>query len=482
MFAHRGEATASSQVQFPYLLFSILITTVLNPSKLSTPLLYTYSFISNEGLDGVDNDWLTGLQPDQLREFSRQQKRSYVSFTEWDSFVRSRGLTFANKRYSVEKHKKSSGSTEVLLKAGSTMYLNCFHQYQKSANPAHWMMKLGPWYEIALWKSSFPEQHLGGHKTPPTTPFDHVYLHQCTSPVETNWKWGVSIFDITKRRSDMSNLTNEMTSYTTLGYEHNEEAWSRPLTCYDDLFAVTRQGVWFRGREPLVMFRRDSAELLHEPQDAIINPEPLELDELGYDITPQSLVKLERANYCAESSNGISRARIKIFERTATTMLRKFLNMDEVIELVQNYTSVPIEIITVNDTTSVVDQIRVFNSFDVLITSHGSQLANGIFTTNPESKAVIEVDPFAFDPVFYNNFNNQLGFAEYMISTGHLTPGRFINGERAGLMCPFGEYASFQRLGCKEKPLIQNVFKVRDSFFDNLISPIFTSLKLMVAL
>ena len=72
---------------------------------------------------------------------------------------------------------------------------------------------------------------------------------------------------------------------------------------------------------------------------------------------------------------------------------------------------------------------------------------------------VIEVDPFAFDSVFYTNYNHQLEFAEYIISTGHTTPGKYINGERAGLNCPFQTYDSFAKLGCKKKPLEQNVFK-----------------------
>ena len=204
------------------------------------------------------------------------------------------------------------------------------------------------------------------------------------------------------------------------------------------------------------------------PKDSL---EPLELDAQGYDITPQNLVDVRRNAFCKNfrplrnSSDaygipdGKSEARIKIFQRTSTKMLRRFVNMDEVAKLVQEYTLLPVEIITVNDATSIVDQIEVFNSFDILITSHGSQLANGIFTTFPENKAVIEIDTFAFDRVFYTNYVNQLGFAEYLISTGHLTSGNFANGEREGKQCPFPDYDAFDRLGCTWKPVIQNVFK-----------------------
>ena len=58
------------------------------------------------------------------------------------------------------------------------------------------------------------------------------------------------------------------------------------------------------------------------------------------------------------------------------------------------YTTVPVKVITVNESTSVPEQIRIFNDFDVLITSHGSHLANGIYTTFPETKAVVEINPW----------------------------------------------------------------------------------------
>ena len=49
----------------------------------------------------------------------------------------------------------------------------------------------------------------------------------------------------------------------------------------------------------------------------------------------------------------------------------------------QNYTSVPVEIVTANTSTSVSDLIKLFNSFDILITPEGGHLTSGIFTVNP---------------------------------------------------------------------------------------------------
>ena len=101
-------------------------------------------------------------------------------------------------------------------------------------------------------------------------------------------------------------------------------------------------------------------------------------------------------------------------------------------------------VVTANETTSVADQIRLFNNFDILITSHGSHLANGIFTMNPHRKAVIEVVPFAFDSVFYGNFNSLLGFNDYLMSSGHLTPEMSVFGK----YCSFREFKDFSRVNC----------------------------------
>ena len=93
-----------------------------------------------------------------------------------------------------------------------------------------------------------------------------------------------------------------------------------------------------------------------------------------------------RQSYCLY--NGKSSARVKIFQRSATNSLRKFINIDEVIHLAQDYTNQRVEIVSVNASTSIAEQIRFFNEFDILITPHGSHLANGIFTVRPQNKVI----------------------------------------------------------------------------------------------
>ena len=107
----------------------------------------------------------------------------------------------------------------------------------------------------------------------------------------------------------------------------------------------------------------------------------------------------------------------------------------------------PVDILTINASSTVEEQIRTFNEFDILITPHGSHLANGIFTMKPNSKAIIEVVPFAFDRVFYSNFNSHLGFANYMLSTGHMTPPQKMT---RGVHCAFNKTNVFRHLNCQK--------------------------------
>ena len=102
------------------------------------------------------------------------------------------------------------------------------------------------------------------------------------------------------------------------------------------------------------------------------------------DVLIENFEEKKRQSYCL--SDGKSAARIKIFQRSATNSLRKFININEVVRLAQDYTTERVEIVSVNASTSIAEQIRFFNEFDLLITPHGSHLANGIFTVRPQNK------------------------------------------------------------------------------------------------
>lgn len=72
---------------------------------------------------------------------------------------------------------------------------------------------------------------------------------------------------------------------------------------------------------------------------------------------------------------------IYIFQRHSRTSYhtRKIDNTEEIIMLLQSkFTSVPVLVVTTSPRDSVAEQVKVFNSFDILITPTGSHLANMI--------------------------------------------------------------------------------------------------------
>lgn len=72
-------------------------------------------------------------------------------------------------------------------------------------------------------------------------------------------------------------------------------------------------------------------------------------------------------------------------------------------------------VVTLNENSSAIDQINIFNSFDILITSHGSQLTNLIFSL--KRMVILELVPCVQDLSFVSNAH-QMGHI-HAVSSGH---------------------------------------------------------------
>ena len=68
---------------------------------------------------------------------------------------------------------------------------------------------------------------------------------------------------------------------------------------------------------------------------------------------------------------------------------------------------------------------------------------------------------FVFDSVFYGNYNHWLGFGEYLMSSGHQTPGAPAGGRSFyfGDMCPFQTDEDFVKHACNDTDLKPGDFK-----------------------
>jgi len=99
-------------------------------------------------------------------------------------------------------------------------------------------------------------------------------------------------------------------------------------------------------------------------------------------------------------------------------------NISAVIEVVQPFTSVPVQVSILGSNTTLRDIVREVNSFDILLTTSGAHIAAAVFSLRPYTKGIMELVPFSFDSFYYRSFHlHGLNFGEYLVSTGHLTTG-----------------------------------------------------------
>jgi len=105
--------------------------------------------------------------------------------------------------------------------------------------------------------------------------------------------------------------------------------------------------------------------------------------------------------------------------------LRLFANLPEVIRLAETFTTRSVQIIKIDSITSVMESIAHMNSYDILITPHGSHLTNALFSLHREIKpSIIEVVATCYNMDFKNNLGER--FASYQISSGHAVPDQSL--------------------------------------------------------
>jgi len=224
--------------------------------------------------------------------------------------------------------------------------------------------------------------------------FDNLAFHQCASydrvVRQDLWSWGKTVFEAATKDWLNVGLWQGADQVRVIQLNKPNQEW----TCFEDILFETQYGTWFPALPYISNWRNsllESAGLRDE--NTIPGDEGL-------------------AERC-----GANQLRIHVFKRTEGHALRDFVNLDAVVALAQNYTSLTIEVVTINSTTPVGVQAAIFGAFDLLITPHGSQIANIIFT-DPSRTGLIEVLPIIRDRAFANNARDA-GFLSYIISTGH---------------------------------------------------------------
>ena len=318
----------------------------------------------------------------------------------------------------------------------STLFANCNRQSTASYNPSHLLQSVGYLLEL----STCMTQNLGRRrvfKFDFIQPFRQFFMHQCPSPDKSNWQWGRTMMEIIYNQLSTAYMVKKN---STMIFRRGKDSPESEILCFDDLYMSSRQGHWIEGVDNVIKLRRDIALKIGEPEAA------LEISERSLDFSSSTMYQ----SYCTIGQEKPTNARIKLFQRTESPTPRSIVNIDEVVKLIQKYTTIPVEIVTTTEKTSMKEQIKLFNSFDILVTTHGSHLTNGVFTMHPHTKAVLEIVPYVYDNIFFRNYANDLGFAEYIISSGHLTPPPVTSpGSGNKTFCAFLKYSDFDSRQCK---------------------------------
>jgi len=182
--------------------------------------------------------------------------------------------------------------------------------------------------------------------------------------------------------------------------EYPEEGGKDVWTCFEDLYLVPRYGVYY-------------------------SPPP------DYDKWYETLWKVVGGPFSQEDTveercRG-NRLRIHVLQRDPRS--RAFTNLENVTALAEEYTSLKVPVASVSASMSVREQARVFSDFDVLITPHGSQLVNLLFTMR--RAAVIEINIVMRDMSWQKNYAPL--HAYYGFSTNHQPSG--TPDLRARMLC-----------------------------------------------
>jgi len=220
------------------------------------------------------------------------------------------------------------------------------------------------------------------------TSFNHVLFFQCQDPLKgSSTDFFHAVWDIVLRAGVENGCFNSATRFHTLGLNQG------PLMCFASALFDHSVGysLGVNHNETIRNWKVDVAHYLTR------------------------VLGTEKSTAAAAQS--CDSLRIGIFYRSEGSALRKFVNADEVVRLARTFTE-RVFLFTVNSSTAFIDAVEAFNSFDILITPHGSHLTNGIFrNTQNGLPSIIELVATCVNDDFQRNLDGH--FASYELSTGH---------------------------------------------------------------
>ena len=308
--------------------------------------------------------------------------------------------------------------TKVRHVKGSTFFMNCMQMHIDSLDMhiSKILKKFGMLYELSRAFRSNADKAFGSSlfSEAMKTPFANIFMHQCGEPQGSDWT--VQVLGIISDHLKGSNLLDQ--SYVvplTRPHDPDPRGEASHFICFDDLYTSLRNKWWMQGQENIRNFRLELISRLQ--MQRLVSDTVDEVQDFQQ--------ATGRQNYCPDYSATLSTARVMIlqfFNLDGSEYDGNFLNVDDVASVAQSFTKETVSVIRLNSSAPMTELVNTFNSFDIMISPSGDHLTSGIFAVKPHNKAIVEVVTFLGENSSFSNYQYQLGFADYVISSGHLTP------------------------------------------------------------
>jgi prepilin-type processing-associated H-X9-DG protein len=263
----------------------------------------------------------------------------------------------------------------------------CYRRTADSVNPAHFLFGQGRVFAAST--------AVYGRRG---VPFDAIIRHQC--PLIDHWPWAIAITSMMNQYAEATGTIHNQTNDIYLPYPRNAKRGGPVrLTSNDNLVCANKA---YLSPDPIGFYLDKN------------NPEVVREWQRYFTQTFPNLFPTNHSNTLPSSCH--DNLRIAIYQRSDGTALRRFVNLDQVQALAQEFThNRTVPIVTADASTPPREQMELFNSFDILITPHGSHLINMLFTDG--HAAYIEVAAVPYD---YAPYDNGQAFAkEWILSYGH---------------------------------------------------------------
>ena len=283
---------------------------------------------------------------------------------------------------------------------GKTYAAGCWRQGFARRNPAHYMIGYGK-----LFVAAHDNRTHIVHRD-----VDHLIFHQCPPRAPEDWEWAQRIWSILENEAESRGLWKPgKPNIITLGQPSVDVS---QLPAKDDLVICAERMTIERVNLPTYLGANHPSMVRHWHRAV---EQSLHVNAAANTATPNSRnPEREGCDGCVnESGTGL---RIGIFRRTeGQSGLRRIRNLDEVQSLAASFTRVPVKLFTLTSKSSFEEQLWAFRSLDVLITPHGSQLANMLFAPHT---VFVELQAAGADVSF--KVNGRRLVAGYILSVGHL--------------------------------------------------------------